>query len=122
MRSNVARSKKWYSRPFFSLARGARVVWETLKRSSGKLARSFLVSVVFPAPLGDDKMRRTKPESCAITWGKARTLLDVLHLLAHALDLGFHLDHGVGERGIGALGADRVCFAHHLLKQEIEAT
>jgi hypothetical protein len=58
--SNVFGSTKWYSRPSTSFGRGRRVVWETEKRRSGNSLRSLPQSVVFPAPDGDDTMRRRK--------------------------------------------------------------
>ena len=42
--------------------RGFRVVCETEKRKSGNAARRRRVRVVFPAPLGDERMRRMKSE------------------------------------------------------------
>ena len=106
-----------------------RVVCETLKRRAGNRSWSFRVRVVFPAPLGEERMRSRKGST--ITPGSisghawenttARLLLDVLDLLAHALDLGLQLDDRVRDHGVLALGADRVGLAGHLLEEEIEA-
>ena len=38
-----------------------------LKRSSGRLSFSFFVSVVLPAPLGDERMSMTKSEGSVVT-------------------------------------------------------
>src|SRR5258708_33896424 len=109
MASNAPRSTKWYSLPSVSLGRGGRVVCETLKVRPRAAPRSLSLSVVFPAPLGDDRIRSRKSS------------LDILHLLAHPLDLRLHLDDGVRDRRVGALGADGVRLARHLLQEKIEA-
>src|SRR5438477_10579728 len=73
--------------------------------------RTRLISVVFPAPEGPDTMNKV-PSG----W----KLLDILHLLAYALDFGlqFYNDasHGRGAR----LRADGVDLAQHLLREEVE--
>src|SRR3990172_1348836 len=46
--------------------------------------------------------------------------LDILHLLAAALELGLELDHEVREVRVRGLGTDRVGFARKLLEQEVE--
>ena len=51
--------------PSLSFARGLRVVCETLKRRAGKRSWSLRVRVVFPAPLGDERMRSRKGSTIA---------------------------------------------------------
>src|ERR1041385_979093 len=74
-------------------------------------SRTRLISVVFPAPEGPDTMNKV-PSG----W----KLLDILHLLAYALDLGFQFyndaSHGRGAR-LRAHGVDLV---QHLLREEVE--
>ena len=48
------------------------------------------------------------------------SLLDVLHLLAQALDARLELDHPVRDLRVVALRADRVGLAPHFLEQEVE--
>src|SRR5688500_12248802 len=45
---------------------------------------------------------------------------NVLRLLAHAADRGLHDDDELRELGVGALGADGVRLARHLLEEEVE--
>src|SRR5437016_9925283 len=74
-------------------------------------SRTRLISVVFPAPEGPETMNKV-PSG----W----KLLDILHLFADPLDLGFQLYHD-GSEGRGArLRAHRVDLAQHLLRQKIE--
>ena len=101
---NLARSTKWYSRPFCSPGRGFLVVCETLKARSETCAKSLLVKVVLPAPEGDDTISGRGP------------LLDILHLFTHAFDFCLHFDDHVGEIGILALGADRVDLTSNFLQ------
>src|SRR5262245_55411634 len=74
-------------------------------------SRTRLMSVVFPAPEGPDTMNKV-PSG----W----KLLDILHLLAYALDFGLQFyNEGPEHRG-ARLGAHRVDLAQHLLREEIE--
>src|SRR5688572_24262834 len=102
------RVTKWYSRPSCSVARGLRVVCETLKRRFGTDASRRVVSVVFPAPDGDETMSGSGPS------------FDILHLFANALELGLGLDDQMRNRGIRALRTSGVELASDLLQQEIE--
>src|SRR5262249_50955607 len=87
---------------------------ETEKRRSGCRPSSLFLSVVFPAPEGDDRMRRRK--SSAPRSGS----LDILHLLAHPLDLRLHLDHRVRDGAVLRFRADSMDLARRLLQKEIE--
>src|SRR2546430_11101293 len=49
------------------------------------------------------------------------TLLDVLHLLAHALDLRLHLDDGVRNDRVLRFRADGIRLPGHLLEEKIDA-
>src|SRR6478609_8018135 len=79
-RKNCWRSTKWYSRPFCSFCRGRRVVCETLKRRAGISLSNRAVSVVLPAPDGEDTINGRGPS------------LDILDLLTNPLELCLHLD------------------------------
>ena len=57
MRSNSSRVVKWYSRPFSSEPRGARVVQETAKSTPLTCLRSSLTSVLLPEPEGAEMMK-----------------------------------------------------------------
>src|SRR6266508_2239343 len=74
-------------------------------------ARTRLISVVFPAPEGPDTMKRV-PSG----W----KLLDILHLFADPLDLGFQFYNDGSERRGARLRAHRVDLAQHLLRKEVE--
>src|SRR4051812_32763623 len=108
MSSNCSRETKWYSRPFTSVARGERVVWEIEKRRSRNSPRRRVFIVVLPAPEGEDRMRSSQSSS-----------FDILHLLPEPLDLGLGVDHGPRHAGILGLGADGVHLARDLLEEEI---
>src|SRR4051794_33519085 len=73
--------------------------------------RTWLISVVFPAPEGPETMKRV-PSG----W----KLLDILHLFADPLDLGFQFYNDGPQRRGARLRAHRVDLAQHLLRQEIE--
>src|SRR5687767_14581803 len=106
---NAGRSTKWYSIPSFSPGRGLRVVCEieNCRRSISASARARTVD--FPAPEGPDTTTRFGSRS-----------LNVLHLLAHALDLFLERHHLVGHRRRRGLAADGVHLAGHLLREEVE--
>src|SRR5262245_12190356 len=106
-----ALSRKWYSRPSTSPARGARVVALTENSTRGSTIRRLQI-VLLPEPDG--------PETTSIVPCPAIALLDVLHLLAQALDVGLGVDHPVGHGRVGALGTDRVDLAEDLLDEEVE--
>src|SRR5215212_8840650 len=74
-------------------------------------SRTRLISVVFPAPDGPDTMNKV-PSG----W----KLLDILYLLAHALDFGFQFYNDGPEHRRARLGAHGVHLAQHLLREEIE--
>src|SRR5688572_21939717 len=107
---NSARSTKWYSRPSSSLFRGLRVVCETLNRIPSKRALRAEVSVVLPAPDGEDTMR------------SSGELFDILDLFAQSLELCFEFHDEMRERGIRALGANRVCFSPYFLQEELQTS
>src|SRR4029450_1659634 len=90
-------------------SRGARVCGEPETRRPSTSRRTRATTVVLPAPEGAET---------TITTG-ARSL-NVLHLLAEALDLGLEPDQVANRvRGLG-LAADRVRLAHQLLREELE--
>src|ERR1043165_3970826 len=74
-------------------------------------SRTRLISVVFPAPEGPDTMNKV-PSG----W----KLLDILHLLAYALDFGLQFYNDGSQRRGARLRADRVHLAQHLLRQKVE--
>src|SRR5256885_15433778 len=74
-------------------------------------SRTRLISVVFPAPEGPETMKRV-PSG----W----KLLDILHLFADPLDLGFQFYNDGSQRRGARLRAHRVDLAQHLLRQEVE--
>src|SRR5438046_8780447 len=73
--------------------------------------RTWLISVVFPAPEGPETMKRV-PSG----W----KLLDILHLFADSLDLGFQFYNDGSQRRGARLRARRVDLAPHLLRQKVE--
>src|ERR1044071_10374283 len=74
-------------------------------------SRTRLMSVVFPAPDGPETMNNV-PSG----W----KLLDILDLLADALDFGFQFyDEGSDRRG-ARLRAHGVDLAQHLLREKVE--
>src|SRR5215813_5250689 len=74
-------------------------------------SRTRLISVVFPAPEGPDTMNNV-PSG----W----KLLDILHLFAYPLDLGFQFyNEGSQHRG-ARLRAHGVDLAQHLLREKVE--
>src|SRR5688572_19617784 len=105
----AGRSTKWYSIPSFSPGRGLRVVCEieNCRRSISASARARTVD--FPAPDGPETTIRFGSRS-----------LNVLHLLADALDLLLERDHLVHHLRRRRLAADGVDLAGHLLGQEVE--
>src|SRR5450755_4754858 len=107
---NCVRSTKWYSRPSCSFWRGFRVVCDTLKRSSGSCLSKAVVSVVLPAPDGDETMSGRGPS------------FDILDLLPDSFELGLHLHDQMGNRGILALCPNCIRFSTDFLQQKIEAT
>src|SRR5450432_1177593 len=109
--TNCVRSTKWYSRPSCSFWRGFRVVCDTLKRSSSPRSLSnAVVSVVLPAPDGDDTMSGSGPS------------FHILDLLPDSFELGLHLHDQMGNRGILALCANCIRFSTDFLQQKIQAT
>src|SRR5439155_1117607 len=74
-------------------------------------SRTRLISVVFPAPDGPDTMNKV-PSG----W----KLLDILHLLAYPLDLGFQFYNDGSEHRGARLRAHRVDLAQHFLREEVE--
>src|SRR4051812_14512627 len=74
-------------------------------------SRTRLISVVFPAPDGPETMNNVPSE-----W----KLLDILYLLADALDLGFQFYNEASQRRGARLRAHRVHLAQHLLREEVE--
>src|SRR5947209_20153757 len=74
-------------------------------------ARTRSISVVFPAPEGPDTMNKV-PSG----W----KLLDILHLLAYALDFGLQFYNDASQRRRARLRAHGVDLAQHLLRKKIE--
>src|SRR5438270_9906488 len=74
-------------------------------------SRTRLMSVVLPAPDGPETMNNV-PSG----W----KLLDILDLLADALDFGFQFYNERSKRRGARLRAHRVHFAQHFLRQKIE--
>src|SRR6266576_6235158 len=74
-------------------------------------SRTRWISVVFPAPDGPDTMKRV-PSG----W----KLLDILHLFAYPLDLGFQFYNDGSQHRGARLGAHGVDLAQHLLREEVE--
>src|SRR6187431_97008 len=109
-RRNCSRSTKWYSRPFCSFCLGLRVVCDTLKRSVGSSLSNRAVSVVLPAPEGEETINGSGPS------------LDILDLLPNPLELCLHLDDQMGNWRILALCANGIRFSTDFLQQKVEAT
>src|SRR5690606_31538821 len=104
---------KWYSTPFLSPPRGARVVKEMERQVSGYFSSSIRQRVVLPPPLG-----AAKATSCF----RNRFLLlicflsfQILYLLADLLERELHLHYMVGHQSLVALRPDRVHFPTQLL-------
>src|SRR5712691_3568092 len=73
--------------------------------------RASLIRVVFPAPDGPETMNNV-PSG----W----KLLDILHLLAYPLDLGFQFYNEGAQRRGTRLGSHGVDLPKHLLRKKIE--
>src|SRR5918994_126520 len=95
--------------PSDSPGRAGRVVCDTEKRRCVISASTRARSVDLPAPDGPDT-----------TMTLGARLLNVLHLLAQALQLALEPHDLLQEGGRGDLAADGVGFAPHLLGQEIQ--
>src|SRR5262245_57281664 len=95
--------------PSLSSPRGARVVCDTEKRIPPSSASTREITVLLPAPDGAETTTTTGSRS-----------LNVLHLLAEALDLGLQPDHLADRLRVLRLAADRVGLAHQLLREEVE--
>src|SRR6266481_662627 len=65
--------------------------------------------VVLPAPDGAETMK-----------SRPRLLLDILHLLAHLLELGLGGDDQLGDAEAVGLRADGIDLPIHFLQQEVE--
>src|SRR5260370_764983 len=74
-------------------------------------ARAASIRVVFPAPEGPETMNNV-PSG----W----KLLDILYLLADALDLGFQFYNEASDVRRARLRPHRVDLAQHLLRDEVE--
>src|SRR5215212_594464 len=85
-----------------------------MPRSSRTMLR---VMVDFPAPDGEERIRRS-PRRFRIDI----PLLHVLDLLAELLDHGLQFEAEPRQGDVVRLGADRVCLAAELLREEVEAT
>src|SRR5262245_40828082 len=82
----------------------------------GSLSSSLRVSVVLPAPEGDEITRRRPRRSM----GMVLALFNVLHLLAHLIYDGFEAEPDAAQRFILRLGAKSIGFAMKFLRQKIE--
>src|SRR5215208_2733810 len=109
MATKAGRLEKWYSTPSFSPRLGFRVVCEIEKRRRSISASTRARTVDFPAPDGPETTIRMGSPS-----------LNVLHLLADALDFLLERDHFVHDGRAHRLAAHGVHLAGHLLGQEIE--
>src|SRR5687768_3263468 len=92
-------------------------------RRLGSTCTSFSTSVVLPVPEGADTMNSSPRTAgaCATRSGRgAAASLDILHLLAHAFELGFGFDDQLGDVQAIGFGANGVDLAVHLLEQKIE--
>src|ERR1700761_4091758 len=102
--------------PSASEERRARVVTEIDSvRSSALSCSSMRVSVVLPAPEGEERIRiiprrRMRPRS-----------FDVLHLLAQLLDMRAQFEPLRRQRSVVRLGAQGIGLAPELLGQKIQA-
>src|SRR5918996_5442617 len=74
-------------------------------------SRTSWISVVFPAPEGPDTMNNV-PSG----W----KLLDILYLLAYALDFGLQFYNEGPQHRRARLRAHGVDLAQHLLREEVE--
>src|SRR5205814_3713736 len=84
---------------------------------------SFSTSVVLPVPEGAETMKsrpRPRAESRGLPRAESRGLFNVLHLLAHLLELRLRVDDQFRDAETVGLRADRVHLAVHLLQEEIE--
>src|SRR5919108_4596544 len=77
---------------------------------SGTTWTSRSTTVVFPVPDGAETTK-----SCP-----RRTSFDILHLLAHLLQFGLQRHDELGHARSLRFRAERVHFAVHLLKEEVE--
>src|SRR5882762_2773333 len=102
--------------PSRSPGRAARDVYERDMQRLGITWTSRSTSVVLPVPDGADTMK-SSPRLAGETGAR---LFDILHLLAHLLELRLRVDDQLGHAEAVGLGADRVHLAVHLLQQEIE--
>src|SRR6476620_142882 len=109
--------------PSTSLARRGRVVTEMDRVRLGSSSRRSRVSVVLPAPDGEEStsIRPRRPMMSFSSSAVMRGSLDILHLLAELLDLRLEVQPDDGEGGVVGLGAERVGLARKLLGQEVEA-
>src|SRR5271165_7086329 len=109
--------------PSTSEERRGRVVTEMDRvRSSALSCISMRVSVVLPAPEGEDRIR-IMPRRLAFAISNltfSRISLDVLRLLAELLDLGPEFKPLRRQRDVVGLGAEGVRLAAELLGEEIE--
>src|SRR5476649_1453179 len=80
----------------------------SLKRSSGSSFSIRAVSVVLPAPEGDETISGSGPS------------FNILDLLPDALELGLHLGHQVGNGGILALSPNCIRFSTDFLQQKVQ--
>src|SRR5829696_3387580 len=75
----------------------------------------FRVRVDFPAPDGEDRIRR-RPRRFRIDTPS----LHVLNLFAKLVDDGFQFQAETGERDVARFGAERIGLTAELLREEIE--
>src|SRR6188474_3039797 len=97
--------------PSCSPARAAREVYERDILRLGTACTSRSTSVVFPVPEAADTMNSRPRRGAA--WPAAS--LDILHLLAHLLELRLGRDDQFGDIHAVGLRADRIDLAVHLL-------
>src|SRR6478736_6521076 len=107
--------------PSISLARRGRVVTETESVRLDSCSRSRRVSVVFPAPDGEDSTS-ISPRREMVSFSRFAVIasLDVLDLLAELLHLGLEIEAYDGQGHVIRLGTKGVRLARKFLGQKVE--
>src|SRR5438552_936926 len=84
-------------------------------------ARTRWISVVFPAPDGDEMMKRSPGVMLTPVEVLARSSLNVLHLLLERLDVRLEVEDNPRGADLPDLRARRVDLPVELLRQVVEA-
>src|SRR5580704_8912916 len=102
--------------PSASDERRARVVTETERvRSSALSCNNMRVSVVLPAPEGEERINK-RPRRLVAMAGS----LDILNLFAQLLDLAAQIEADRSQGDVVRLGAERIGLARQFLREKIE--